>query len=237
MHPDLVKLLELQSRDQALLEADQRLDAVLAQLEALDAEAAEAARAAEAAHRAVADAQRRRQDLETKIENYKKLEERGKARLDQVRSPRELAAVTTELDLARSVLQKEEADWIRLADTIAGLEVQARDADQRLEQLKETQAVTRQALSEQLAAAEAARNAARAERERAAQEVERVLRTRYERLRAARRTKVVVALAGAACGACYTTVPLNRRSQIQAGVLIDSCESCGVILYSDDASE
>jgi predicted nucleic acid-binding Zn-ribbon protein len=145
--------------------------------------------------------------------------------------------VTTELDLARSVLQQEEADWIRLADTIAGLEVQARDADRRLEQVRETQAEARRVLNEELAAAETARNAARAERERAAQQIERALRTRYERLRAARRTKVVVALAGAACGACYTTVPLNRRAQIQAGVLIDSCESCGVILYSDDARD
>jgi len=57
---------------------------------------------------------------------------------------------------------------------------------------------------------------------------------RYERLRGARVARVVVPLVGAACGACFTTVPLNRRSQIRAGNAIDWCESCGVILYYAD---
>jgi predicted nucleic acid-binding Zn-ribbon protein len=43
---------------------------------------------------------------------------------------------------------------------------------------------------------------------------------------------MVVALNGPACGSCFTAVPLNRRSQIRAGTLIDSCESCGVIIYA-----
>ena len=37
-----------------------------------------------------------------------------------------------------------------------------------------------------------------------------------------------------ACGSCHTQVPLNRRSQMRAGTLIDFCESCGVILYAAD---
>ena len=36
---------------------------------------------------------------------------------------------------------------------------------------------------------------------------------------------------GGACGACYTAVPLNRRSQIRSGAVLDGCEACGVILY------
>jgi predicted nucleic acid-binding Zn-ribbon protein len=55
---------------------------------------------------------------------------------------------------------------------------------------------------------------------------------RYERLRSARSSTVVVPLHGTACGACFTTVPLNRRSQIRSGTLIDWCEACGVILYA-----
>ena len=32
------------------------------------------------------------------------------------------------------------------------------------------------------------------------------------------------------CG-CHTSVPLNRRSQIRSGAVIDGCEVCGAILY------
>ena len=61
---------------------------------------------------------------------------------------------------------------------------------------------------------------------------ERPLRIRYDRLRRARSAAVVVPLNGDTCGACFTAIPKNRRSQIRAGVLLEGCEACGVILYS-----
>ena len=168
------------------------------------------------------------------MENYRKLEERGKARLEQVRNPKEIQAVMTEMDLARSVLAKEEADWMKLADTISGLERGGKEAAMKLEEMKQGQVEVRSALDLRRAATERRRADALTARDAAATEVNRALRNRYERLRGVR-TRVVVALDGAACGACYTTVPLNRRSQIRAGTLIDACESCGVILYADES--
>jgi len=237
MHPDLVKLLELQSKDKTLLDADRALDAILAEDEALDQQLTDGEKAAQDAHQAVAEATRRRQELDGKIESYRKLEERGKARLDQVKTPKELQAVTAELDLARQILQKEENDWLRLAEQLAGLEVAARDADRRVAEMRAGQSEARAEIAGRRAEAEQRRNSALAERDQTAGEVNRALRARYERLRNVKSVAVVVALNGAACGACFTTVPLNRRSQIRAGTLIDSCESCGVILYADDSVE
>jgi hypothetical protein len=233
MHPDLVKLLELQSRDLDLLEADRALDAILAEYEALDQQLKGAQQAVDQAARSVAEAGRRRLEVEGKMENYKKLEERGKQRLEQVRTPKEIQAVMTEMDLARSVLAKEEADWMKLAEVITTLEAGGRDAATKLAEMRQSQVDVRSALDLRRSAAEGRRQAALTAREATAAEVNRALRTRYERLRTVR-TKVLVALDGAACGACYTTVPLNRRSQIRAGTLIDACESCGVILYADE---
>ena len=42
---------------------------------------------------------------------------------------------------------------------------------------------------------------------------------------------VVVPLMGGACGGCHTSVPLNRRGQIRAGLVLEGCEACGAILY------
>jgi uncharacterized protein len=237
MHPDLVKLLDLQARDEALLAADRALDSVLAEVEALDRQVKDTEQGIEQARRAVTEAQRRRAEVEAKMENYKKLEERGRQRLEQVKSPREIQAVMTEMDLARSVLQKEEADWIKLADVVAGHEHQVKEGEKRLAQLQEEQEAPREALRVRLTNGEAARQAARQAREKSAAEVNRALRGHYERLRQSRKAVVVVALSGPACGACHTAVPLNRRSQIQAGTLIDSCESCGVILYAAESGE
>lgn len=234
MHPDLVKLLELQAKDRTLLEADQALDAILAEVESLDQQLADGEKAVAQAAKAVADASRRRAELETKLENFRKLEERGKARMEQVRTPKEIAAVMTELDLARSILAKEEGDWMKQADLISGLEAANKEAEGRLAQMREAQVEARGEIDLRRREADKRRQAALAERDSAAGEVNRALRARYERLRTVKSVRVVVALNGASCGACFTQVPLNRRSQIRAGTLIDACESCGVILYAEE---
>jgi len=235
MHPDLARLLELQAKDLDLLEADKALDAILAEYESLDHHLKGAQQAVDQAERSVSDAGKRRKEVEAKMENYRKLEERGKSRLEQVKSPKEIQAVMSEMDLAHSVLAKEEADWLKLADVIIGLESGGKEAATRLAELQQSQVDIRSALDLRRSAAENRRNAALSARDEVATQVNRALRNRYERLRSVR-ARVVVALDGAACGACYTTVPLNRRSQIRAGTLIDACESCGVILYADDES-
>jgi predicted nucleic acid-binding Zn-ribbon protein len=232
MHPDLVKLLELQAKDVALLQADQALDAVLAEVQALDHQLVDAEKAREQAHRAVAEAQKQRKEVEGKMENYKKLEERGKARMDSVKTPKELAAVNVELDLARQMLAKEEADWMKLAEVLSAAEAVARETDARLKAMRDAQGAARGTLDLKRVDAETIRNAALSERDATASEVNRPLRTRYERLRTVKSVHAVVALSGPACGACNTAIPLNRRSQIRAGTLIDACESCGVILFA-----
>ncbi len=234
MHADLVKLLELQTRDAELLAADRSLDLILAELQALDQQLTDQEGVVEQGKRALAEAIRRRQEVDGKIETYKKLEERGRLRLDQVRTPKELQAVNIELDLARSVLVREEADWLKLSEQITGLEAALLEATNGLQQMRESQQAERGEIDLRRRDADVARDAALAARDATAAEVNRALRTRYERLRSVKSVAVVVALSGPACGACFTTVPLNRRSQIRAGTLIDSCESCGVILYAED---
>lgn len=237
MHPDLVKLLELQAKDRTLLEADQALDAILAEVEALDQQLADSEKAVAQSTKSVADAMRRRAELETKLDNFRKLEERGKARMEQVRTPKEIAAVMTELDLARSIVVKEEGDWVKQADLITGLEATGKDAEAKLAQMREAQLEARGEIDLRRREADKRRKAALKERDAAAADVNRALRARYERLRTVKSVHVVVALNGASCGACYTQVPLNRRSQIRAGTLIDACESCGVILYAEEIVE
>jgi hypothetical protein len=81
---------------------------------------------------------------------------------------------------------------------------------------------------------EAERATALAAREASASTLDKTLRLRYDRLRANRRGDVVVSVRGVACGACFTAVPMSRRSQIRTGLLIEGCEACGVILYAEE---
>jgi predicted nucleic acid-binding Zn-ribbon protein len=234
MHPDLVKLLELQDKDLALIEVDTRLSGVLAEIEVLDGAVRQAASAAEAAQRTAIDAARRRDELEAKIESYRKLQERRRQRLEFVRGAKEAATLMAELDLARSVLAKEEGDWVRSADGVTELEKAAAVAEAQVGEVEASQTEARAKLNARRQAIEAERATALEAREATAAQVEKSLRLRYDKLRTSRSPRAVVALSGAACGSCYTTVPLNRRSQIRAGSRIDWCEACGVILYAPE---
>ena len=89
-------------------------------------------------------------------------------------------------------------------------------------------------LEERRAALAGERDAALQEREASASRIDRALRTRYDRLRRSRSAKVVVPLVGGTCGACHTMIPLNRRSQIKSGAVVDGCEGCGAILYPEE---
>lgn len=231
MTPELVKLLDLQTKDLALLELDVR-EAEIAEAEAaLEAEVADAAGKAAQAAREVQGAAQRRDELEQRIESYKKLNERRRQRLETVRNPKEAATLMAELDMAQSVVKREEGEWVKAADAVGVAEQRAHQAEQVVTGMREAQGEARAAVEARRQALAADRAAARSARDAAATAVEKGLRQRYERLFNARKRAVVVALVGVSCGACRTSVPTSRRSQIRSGLLLDACESCGVIMY------
>jgi len=137
----------------------------------------------------------------------------------------------TELDLARSVMAKEENEWVRSADAVTLLESRVKDEERNVEALEGAQASERARIAERRVTIEAERAAVARDREASAAGIDKALRHRYERLRRTRSGDVVVPLMGGACGGCHTSVTLNRRSQIRSGLVLEACEACGAILY------
>ena len=235
MHADLVKLLDLQAKDAAVAEAERRLDALGAESGTLDQALDRAREVLEAARRAAVDAARRRDELEAKIESYRVLHDRRQQRLEHVRNPKEASTLMAELDLARSVVAKEENDWVRSADAVTQAQFKAAEEERNVAVVAEGQAPERTRLAARRAELEAELAAAHREREDTASRIDRTLRIQYERLRKARSGDVVVPLLGGSCGSCHTSIPLNRRSQIRAGSVLDTCEVCGAFLYPSES--
>jgi predicted nucleic acid-binding Zn-ribbon protein len=236
MHADLVKLLDLQAKDSAVAEVERRLDALREETGALDQALNRAREGLESAKRAIVEAARRRDELEQKIESYRVLQERRQQRLEHVRNPKEASTLMSELDLARSVVAKEENDWVRSSDAVTQAQFKAAEEERNVGLVAEGQAPEREQLESRRGELEAELARARQEREESASRLDRPLRIRYDRLRKARAGDVVVPLLGGSCGACHTSIPLNRRSQIRAGAVVDTCEVCGAILYPPEAA-
>ena len=236
MHADLVKLLDLQSKDAAVDDVDRRLRELGNEFATLDKAVQRARDALDAARRAAAEGARRRDELETKVESYRVLQDRRVQRLESVRNPKEASTLMAELDLARSVMAKEENDWVRSAEAVTALERKVSEEETKVEAADLEQAPERARLEERRRDLELEREAAVRERDASADQIDKPLRTRYDRLRRSRAREVVVPLVGGTCGACHTSIPLNRRSQIRSGAVLDGCEGCGAILYPPDGA-
>jgi predicted nucleic acid-binding Zn-ribbon protein len=236
MHADLVKLLDLQAKDATVADVERRLKELGGEVVTLDVAAQHARDALDAARRAAADGIRRRDELEAKVESYRVLQDRRVQRLESVRNPKEASTLMAELDLARSVMAKEEVEWVRYAEAVTVLERKVSDEETKVAAVDLEQAPERARLEERRRDLEAEREVAVRQREATAEQIDKPLRTRYDRLRRSRSRDVIVPLVGGTCGACHTSVPLNRRSQIRSGAILDGCEGCGAILYPADGA-
>ena len=165
MHADLVKLLDLQAKDAVVADVERRLDALQGEFTTLDQALDKARAGLETARRTAADAGRRRDELEAKIESYRLLQDRRRLRLEHVRNPKEASTLMAELDLARSVVAKEENDWIRSAETVTQLERKASEEERNVALVEEGQAPEREQLRGRVAELEAELAAANADRE------------------------------------------------------------------------
>jgi len=234
VHPELESLLALQDRDVAVTQCDARLAALAPEALVLDEKLAVAERALEQAGAAIQAAQGRRGELEGKIASYRTMQEQRRQRLEWVRGAKEASTLMAELDLARSVLAKEEAEFMRSGDAVGEAERKAAEAERALEQVREAQAAEREGLAGRRDAIAAERERAVRERDAAARAVSAAMLARYERIRRGKAPLALFALHGGSCGNCFTAVPTQRRALIQRGATIEACEACGVLLYAKE---
>jgi uncharacterized protein len=234
VHPDLETLLALQEKDQAVMAVDEALKRLEPEQGVLDEALAVAERALEAARRGTVEASRRRDELEGKIASYRTMQEQRRQRLEWVRGAKEASTLMAELDLARSVLAKEEAEFLRSGDMVTEAELKVVEAEQALAKVREAQAADREGLAGRREELVAQRERAVVEREAAAKRVGSGLLGSYERIRRGKAPLALYALHGDACGHCYTAVPTQRRVLIQRGASIETCEACGVLLYAGE---
>src|SRR5437660_1560771 len=111
----------------------------------------------------------RRDELEGKIANYRSMQEQRRQRLEWVRGAKEASTLMAELDLARSVLAKEEAEFMRSGDAVTEAERKAAEAEKALQEVRAQQAPLRETLAgkrDGIAAPELARAFLRPELER-----------------------------------------------------------------------
>src|SRR5437660_1791845 len=147
---------------------DEALEALEPATRALDESQAAAERALGAAQAAIQAALDRRDELEGKIASYRTMQEQRRQRLEWVRGAKEASTLMAELDLARSVLAKEEAEFMRSGDAVTEAERRAAEAEKALQEVQAAQGPAREGLAGRRLEIMTGREQAQAEREAAA---------------------------------------------------------------------
>ena len=234
MHAELKMLLNLQEKDKIVMALEAEREALEPELEELNGALAAVEETAAAAQVRVEEANGRRGELDAKIEGYRIMQERRRQKLEWVRGAKEASNLMAELDLARSVLAKEEAEWVRSADKVQEAQRNAAEAEAALEELKAEQAPKREEIAAKQAECDDNLAAASGERETAAGGVDAAMQERYNRIRRGRAPLALYPLRNGACGHCFTSVPLHRGQKILTSEGIESWEACGVLIYPED---
>jgi predicted nucleic acid-binding Zn-ribbon protein len=232
---DLAALLALQEKDTVVRLTQEQLAKLQPEVDELDDALAEVEERLAAARSAAEKAEAKRDEIEERIESYRVMQERRKQKLEWVRGAKEASAIMAELDLARSVLAKEEAEWIRSADKVQDAMHNLKEIEEHFAQTQEAQVPARDEYAARAEELGKQLEAAQAECDEAAKDVQQQQLDHYRRILQGRAPQALYPLRNGACGHCFTSVPLHRRQQIESGQTVEMCEACGVWVYNPAA--
>ncbi len=234
MQSDLKRLLTLQEADRLVMSIEAEIRTLEPEVAELDAGVKQLEDELTRVQANLEEANKRRTELESNIEAYRVMQERRRQKLEWVRGAKEASALMAEIDLARSVLAKEEADWIRSADEVQEIEAAVADVEERVAAEEEAQSPRREEIAQAQAECNSRLEEAGTHREQAAQEINRTKRqllAMYNKIRSGRAPLAMYELHADACGHCFTSVPMHLREQIRRGETLATCEACGVLMF------
>jgi predicted nucleic acid-binding Zn-ribbon protein len=231
--PHLQALLTLQDRDDELTQLENKLEALRPRLAALDAERASAERQRATTRGAIEREEQRQRELSSRADDFRKLNARAVAHMDQVRKVHEANAAAAQVDISRRALADVENELGTVTQRLTKLRDSDVAAELGLAELDERQSAVRAELEAKRGEVERELSEARARRQQAAAHVDPRTLQRYDRVRSRRRARSVFPLRGTSCSNCDTAVPTQRRAALASGDIVDVCESCGVLLYAE----
>ncbi len=232
MHPDLQVLIALQRDDVEVDRIENAIREIGTREGELDQERVAPAESIQRLRGEIESTAARNRELQNKIDEHRRIQERSLAHVDHIRKARDANAAKTEMDLVQRALASDEKEQLAMNGRVADLqqnidmcELELAEIDERQAQPRATLASEKMTRTEELAVA-------RAKRGESAVKVSRSMLAKYERLRSRGPMAALVPVRDGSCGSCHMAIPMQRRSAILSGNSIESCEGCGVLLHA-----
>ena len=179
--------------------------------------------------------ERERRSLETLLGMERDKVKKWEGRLGEIRTPREYAALSREIDIAKKTNEGQAEQVKELSAQAEGLR---KGVETREEELSEREAAA-QASAEEIdkkkAADEERANALEARRAEAVKVVDPSLLAKYENIKRRRAGVAIAPVVGMTCKGCHRNIPPQLAITLQRANSIETCPSCHRIIYSAEA--
>jgi predicted nucleic acid-binding Zn-ribbon protein len=231
----LKALEELQQIDLDSNEVRLELETIPARRAEIDARVHDARRAYDEDKSRLEANERERRQLESLLAMERDKVKKWEGRLGEIRTPREYAALSREIDIAKKT-NDGQTEQIKLLTAQAG-DVQ-RSLEARGEALAEREEAAQaalHALEEQREAAQARLRELDARRATAASGVDPGLLAKYENIKRRRAGVAVAPVVGMSCTGCHRNIPPQLAITLQRANSVETCPNCQRIIYSAEA--
>jgi predicted nucleic acid-binding Zn-ribbon protein len=231
----LKALEELQQVDLESNEVRGEIEALPARRARAEAGIVEARKAYDEMRLRLEGNERERRQLESLLQMERDKVKKWEGRLAEIRTPREYAALSREIDIAKKSNDTQSEQVKQLAAEAADVR---KALDERGESLAEAELGAQAELKEvddRRAAAEERLRALDARRVEAAQKVDPGLLSKYENIKRRRAGVALAPVVGMTCSGCNRNIPPQLAITLQRANSIETCPSCHRIIYSADA--
>jgi predicted nucleic acid-binding Zn-ribbon protein len=231
----LKALEELQQIDLELNEIQTAIAALPAREAAVEAGVVAARKAWEQEQARLDANERERRQLESLLGMERDKVKKWEGRLGEIRTPREYAALSREIDIAKKT-NEGQSEQVK---ELAGQAVELRKlVDAREEELSDREASAQAGIEEvgkERAQAEEKVRALEARRAQAVGQVDPGLLSKYENIKRRRAGVAIAPIVGMTCKGCNRNIPPQLAITLQKANSIETCPSCHRIIYSADA--
>lgn len=231
MQQELAALLAVQADDLEIHVIEDKLAALQPRLKELDVKRARIAAEVERAQVTVTAEEKKQAFLREKITEHKGLIERNQAQMDAVKTMRQATAAVAQMEEAKRIVATEESELVAINRRLDEARGALHASQASLEACATEQAEARAEVASQQASLDGELAVCRTKRDELAKHVAAPLLSKYDRIRLRRRAQTAWPVNGAACGACDTAIPMQRRHVMSTGTVIELCEACGVLMY------
>jgi predicted nucleic acid-binding Zn-ribbon protein len=231
MKDQIEALHRLQTQDRRMVSIERKLAALPRRKQEMERDLGKLEAMLQAELDKLGESRSFRMDQERQLEEEREQIRGSKARISQVKTPRELSAAQRELDSTRRLADSREAELARIDEAIAEAEARIKAMEGGLGDLRASVAAERTRLDEIDGKLQRSYKKTRKARKTLTDTIEKTLLRRYERVRKRVGGIGFVGVRERRCTACKMAVPHQIYVSLRNADMIAVCESCGRMLY------